>query len=501
MKGTIIGTDLLQKEDSVKILEINTNTTIFNEGADMLEYDELFNVLSDNNIKEFHFIYTERDSHLPLNQSYRFEDIIKEKCESFGIKYFKYSVPYNSITIPYIEDRANRFILRQSYDTTALVDETYCADKFEFFNLMNGSEYIPMTYFSSSTLNIDTFTSLPHTIGIIPNVLEKYRYPSYEAADYPAIYSLESNEELNEFKYNLDINKNNLLQEFVYDSQNIINDRWSVIRSIDIIYGSNFGSNLDTINMGGYRQSTFIPLTFLDTELVENTRKLNQKSRYKYLTKSMGNFEKIDYHTDDDSMILDYTGSLKDVDTIKLGDYIKSINFVDFNGNMASNFEEGKLDVFGWDSTLQQTSASLTDISSSLVGMASASVKTIYIRMVLENGETWTDSPSCAYYIEESGSVSTRFEKVNKLIIGDKMVTLNPTTNELILVSIVGLEMEYAEKTIYALDFEPSDLFLVDIGDGLFGIQHNSCWCPWIYCGYFCNSSYCPGCSGRIAKI
>ncbi len=494
MKGTIIGTDLLQKGDSVKILEINTNTTIINEGADMLDYDGLFDMLTDNNITEFHFIYTEGDSHSPLIESYRFEDIIKERCQTLNIEYFQYLVPNNSITVPYIEDKPNRFILRQSFDTTALVDETYCADKFEFFNLMSGSDYVPMTYISSSTINIDTFSTLPFIDGVIPNTLEKHRYPFYEPMEYPAIYALESNTQLTDIKTNLDLSKNNLLQEFVYDEQNIIDGRWSVIRSIDIIYGG----GLDTINMGGYRQSTFIPIDFTSTELVENSRKLNQKSRYKYLTKSMGNFAKIDYHTDDDTMILDYTGSLKDVDTIKLGDYIKSIDFKSLDGVSPSG--DLNLQVFGWDSTLAQTSASLTEVSSSLNGIVSASIGTIYIRMTLENGESWTDAPSCAYYIEESGSLSTRFEKVNKMVVGDKLVTIDPTTNELSLVAITGLEMEYTEKMIYSLDFEPSDLFLVDIGDGLFGIMHNSCWCPWRYCGYFCRSFYCSGCSFRFIR-
>ena len=52
MKGTIIGTDLLEQSGSVKILEINTNTTIYNAGADMLDYDVLFDVLVNNNITE-----------------------------------------------------------------------------------------------------------------------------------------------------------------------------------------------------------------------------------------------------------------------------------------------------------------------------------------------------------------------------------------------------------------------------------------------------------------
>jgi len=46
MKATIIGTDLLEKNGEVKILEINTNTTIYNEGAVLLNYDPLFEVLT-----------------------------------------------------------------------------------------------------------------------------------------------------------------------------------------------------------------------------------------------------------------------------------------------------------------------------------------------------------------------------------------------------------------------------------------------------------------------
>jgi hypothetical protein len=499
MKGTIIGTDLLEQNDSVKILEINTNATIYNEGADTLDYDVLFDVLVDNNITEFHFIYTEGDTHVPLAESYRFEDIIKERCESLGIEYFKYAVPNNSITVPYIEDRPSRFILRQSYDTTALVDETYCADKFEFFNLMSGSSYIPNTYISSSGINLNTLSSIPFIDGNTPNILVKHRYPIYAQEELPALYSVTTEEELTQLKSDISETDNNLVQEFVYDETNILDGRWNVIRSVDIIYGS----ELDTIHMGGYKNSSIVPLDFFENEFVSGSKKLNIKTKFKYINKPVGRESIIDYHTDDDSMILDYTGSLKDVDTLQLGDYIKSINFVDFNGNNASNFEEGKLDILAWDSTVQQTSASLTDVSSSLNAITSASVETIYIRITLENGTSWTDAPSCTYYFEESGSLSTRWDKVNKMMVGDKLVLIDPTTNELSTELVTGLEMEYTHKTIYALDFEPSDLFLVDIGDGLFGIMHNSCWCPWIYCGYYCNSSYCPGCGGggfRIGK-
>ena len=127
------------------------------------------------------------------------------------------------------------------------------------------------------------------------------------------------------------------------------------------------------------------------------------------------------------------------------------------------------------------------------------------IKITLEDGKTWSDTPSCVYYIEEKDSTATRFEKVNSLYIGDKIVTTDATTNELTTIVITGLEMVFEYKTLYTLDFEPSDLFLVDIGDGIFTVMHNDCWCFWSYCGNWCRSNYCSGCGGgggsRLEKI
>jgi hypothetical protein len=133
MKGIILGTDLLEHNDNVKILETNTNTNIFNEGAELLDYDGLFTMLNNNSITEFHYIWTEGDAYYPLNQQYRFKQKLEEKCIENNISFTEYTVAKNSITVPFIEDSENKFILRQAFDTTALVDDTYSADKFEFF--------------------------------------------------------------------------------------------------------------------------------------------------------------------------------------------------------------------------------------------------------------------------------------------------------------------------------------------------------------------------------
>jgi hypothetical protein len=140
-------------------------------------------------------------------------------------------------------------------------------------------------------------------------------------------------------------------------------------------------------------------------------------------------------------------------------------------------------------------------MSSSLNQVYSANIDTIYIRITTADGKSWVDAPGCTYYIEESGSLSTRFEKVNKLYIGDKLVITDSNTQELTTLEITNLQMEHANMTIYGLDFEPSDLFLVDLGEGIFSLMHNGCWCPWHYCGYFCFSNYCPGCGFQPFKL
>ena len=272
MKGVIIGSDLLEHNGDVKFLEINTNTTIYNQGAEMLDYDSLFSILSSSAITEFHYIWTETVAFTPLYEPYKFKKILEERCSGSNISFTEYVVPLGSITVPYIEDTPTKFILRQAYDTTALVDETYCADKFEFFNLMSGSNYVPNTYQSGSNLGIDMFTYLDVSNPTHPNVLIKARYPNYDKGLYPEIHTLNTQEELDNIKENLPTDY--LLQEFVYSDDNLVEDRYSILRSIDIFYGP----NLDVINMGGYKQSTIIPISKFENEFISGSTKLDQKS-------------------------------------------------------------------------------------------------------------------------------------------------------------------------------------------------------------------------------
>lgn len=487
MKGIIIGSDFIEKGDSVKILEINTNTTIQNDAVDLLDFDPFFAFLTQANINELHFIYNISESYIPTNTDiFAFEEKLKEICVTNDIQYFGYTVPQNSVTVPYIEDAPNKFILRQAFDTTALIDETYCADKFEFLKLMEGSDLIPNTYFNDSLLGVDGLTGLTENGVNVPNVLVKYRYPDYDQKEYPAIYGFTNEEELDDLKSTLGVNY--IAQEFVYDEANLVEGRWSTIRTIDIVYGP----ELDIINLGGYRQSTALPIGYYENEFVEGTKKYNQRTRYTYINKVNGNFYDVTYHVDDDSNIMTADGTLKKIGDLLVNDALKTVDFTDLNGIGASSGDES---FESWDGTFDKTVETITNVETNIKIINSADVKTIFIRITLENGLTWVDSPYSTFYFEEKDSTSTRWDMLNKMYVGDKIILKNGSTGELTKVAVTGLSMEYFEKKVYELDVEPYDTFLSEVSQDTYVIMHNNCeCCGWSFCGNWCCYPYCPVC-------
>jgi hypothetical protein len=497
MKATIIGSDFLEFNGSVKILEINTNTTIWDEGAELLDYDGLFNMLNENNITEFHYIYTDLDSFLPIeNGKFVFELKIKEKCLENNIAYFTYNVPQNSVTVPFIEDSTEKFILRQSYDTTALVDETYCADKFEFFKLMSETEFIPKTFQKDEVLGLDMLDSINVYNNGRPNILKKYRYPTYNTDVLPSVHKLVSNEELNEMKFSLNASENLLIQEFIFDDTNIVDGRWNIIRGIDIIYGS----NLDVISMGGYRTSTKVGVSFCEDEYMEDGKQLTKKSRFKWINKSSNDeLTNIQYHADEESLILSNDGSFKPFSEISENDLVKSIDFKNIdNISPSDDLPEGYNK--RWESILEQSQSTLTTLNSTVESINSHHISELFIKITLEDGSTWDDLPSSKFYIELANSTVTQFDTLNQLQVGDKIILQDTETLEFEKKEIVSLEVVYDEKTIYEIDVEPSDLFLVDVSPNKVAIQHNKdCqWCGWYSCGgYRCNIN-CPGCNQGV---
>ncbi len=495
MRGTLIGTDYLYQGDDVKVLEINTNTAIISKGVEHLDLNPFFQFLQGWEFSEFHFIYSEAMTVGRDGDSTTFLDTLQQRCDDIGITFVKHEVAGDAITIPNVEDSEDKFILRQAYDASAIVDSLYCNDKMEFLNLMSGSDDIPESYYSSSdgffgnTIDLNTDVD-----ALEPNGIIKSRYPAYDIETYPSIKRYGTEEELTSDINNLE-SEDYIIQEYLTDEKNFVDGRNVVMRSFDIIYGH----ELQIVALGGYRMSSNVPMAFSENAFEDDGITFDSLSRTKYITKALAEKQKINYHTDSESDILMIDGTTTNISNIQLGDTITSTLFEMISGSEHTGEpSDDYLEHYG---SMTLTTDTLSTTGSELQSIISQSLNSMFVKATFSDNTFMIDSPSSEVYIKTSGSSeTTQFEFVNKLLVGDSIVYYNSGSGELTSKEITNLEMVWQnDVTIYNLDFEPYDYFLVDSkqGDGTFSIMHNACnYCgySWAPCGnYWCDNScsYC----------
>ena len=264
MKGVLIGSDFIKSSnDSYKVIEINTNIRLYqNEELSLEDYIDkqaLKNLLIDNNITEFVYIYPGNES-APIQEKPIFQNI----AEELGITYTNLITSPNSLTVPYVEDTDNKFILRHSYDSTALIDDTYCNDNYEFAKLIEGQSYATKKVIKDSNFSLNDFSSVDTSTNY-PNVVVKSRYPNYNTIQYPKIFKLENDEQLHSLS-NIEQPIETYVEEYVISEDSFIDDSVNIIRSIDIIYGP----NLDTLHLGSHHVTSRLSIDLSDDIYYEN---------------------------------------------------------------------------------------------------------------------------------------------------------------------------------------------------------------------------------------
>jgi|GEM_PF-1338828 hypothetical protein len=503
MKAVIVATDLLKDTDgSFKILELNTN--VGNVVGDINNYFDIeaFNqFVVSNGIEVIEFI----------NQSMGLNDTVidVEMAESSVPKAFNtilseyysgsstvsltiHNVEATATTIPFIEDASNKLILRNAYDSTALIDDTYAKDNFEFLKLMYDADVnsIPKTYFVNDTLGIDSIGEVIRDNGEYPNFIVKERYPTTNYEQYPKIYKINTAEELSNLKSSLPFNT--LLQEYIINENDLYNNKLQTYRSVDMIYGS----NLEVMNL-------FSPYVHTNSTILsaaadfDSNNELQYWERPIYLQKVVDrlNTNKFkNYKVDADSKILDGDGFLKNINDIVLGDTLKSV----------------QLNNLGWsDNEMPLYSASVDDVTigSSIINTNVTNIEsfegvTFWLKEItLNDGTIFSDVDSSTVIAKVSTDPSELFRFINfrGLGVNDNIIVVNTTTNELEIKTISSIQYSYNKETIYKLDVEESDLYLTMEEQSISPIyaliqhnpaqqcQNNCCNYSYWYCGSPCN--------------
>lgn len=502
MKAVLIGSDLILDENGdPKIIEINTNLGIYSSMLSELDFSGLLNLISENSITEVHYISSpeetvpESDLNIKPDQPGYNEMFLWGKLQSIieplGVVFTHHQVSNNSLTVPYIEDSPTILILRQAYDATALIDETYCSDKMGLQDLVKDEAYSIPTYLNSGSVLIDNIEDIK---SVSPNIVLKSRYPNYDAKEYPRLYKIENLSELSDIKSSTP--DGYYVQEFVNSENNLYEGKYGIIRSVDMVYGG----NLDVIHLGSYVNTTVIENSIWEDSIIDGEKYLDNKSRIKWISKTVTDILETDYHADNDSTLWASDGTLINVIDVKIGDVLKSASF--------SNFPTNEGDVFLADinSTFDELSSTLVVNTASVVNTNYTEIDGLFIKITMEDGSGWVDYPTSYTYIEDRDTAVTHFKRVNLFEVGDSVIILDHTTQLPIKKEIINLEVVYQEnKKIYQINVEDQDIFLpvMDEDNNLSLIQHNVGCCAWCdsyfspsNCGNYCCSNDCPGCGG-----
>jgi hypothetical protein len=411
--------------------------------------------------------------------------VFEEFANYYGYDYTFVQVSAGSITVPSVDDADDTLIIRISYDTTALVDDLYARDMFEFHNLIKDETFAsPVTFNTGEEDNIDSITFEPSVDGVAPNYLVKPRVPGYEKGVYPKVYRLDTVEELDALK--LTIGENEFIQKYEYNEElGTVDNRVSFIRSFDIIYGS----NLDVQHLMTYKSinsvSTNNTLLRYENELDEN-KKFNKLATAKWHP-SYTLSNSLYYHFDETDRILMPDLTTKLATELVNGDIVLGINF---------NEEIKKFQSYPVESleTFTTGNASITTLEPN-------EYDCIFINITaIDENETeynWYDGIGNNYLIQKQGGDNVQYLSDNSgfIEIGDNVFVFNKTTNSVKSLTITDVFFDVKTLTTYKISLvNEFREFFIELNEDLFLIQHNAA-CN-AYCGawWFCGSETCALC-------
>jgi len=452
MKAVLIATDYIKTSaDEFKVLEINTQAAILAD-MNLLDWTGITNFIQSNSFTNVHCILPTYDK--------RFSVKLNEICDSIGgIQYQSHETGDSSITVPYIEDNDNTLILRLSYDTTAVIDDEYAKDMYNFLRAVEEQSFKPKTYIPNIVDDFSNIDDFSYTLDT-PNFIIKKRYPQYDKNLYPKLYKIENLSQLNALKTNVDVDTE-FLQEFI-DSE-IVSGKRTIIRGIDIIYGS----DLNIIPMGGYTVSSYIREDIWPNTFDENG-KLASKDRPKYITYYTNATDLSAYIYDADQLVLMADGTRKQFSELETGDNVKSISL------STLPLDETEYKVSEWTGSHTEFIANFEVSETAVVVKTTKTQNNFFIRITLEDSIIWDDLPGTQILVREDDII--RFKLVNELEVGDVMELFSTETETIVSKAVTDLEITFKENAdIGEIDVEPLDLFLPLVTNAFAIIQHNAC--------------------------
>lgn len=482
MRAVLTGTDFVRDTDgSFKTIETNTN---IHPAVDLRYYFDvnvLDQIVSGTQINEVHLINkknlrggynseieltpesenTISGSSIDDNNSKIFSQMIEYYCQSKGFTFNNIQLDANSMTIPYIEDSDNKLIIRIAYDVTALIDDTYARDNWEFLKLMYDSNptSIPATYINDSELGFDSIGTTLRDNGVHPNYMIKKRITPANNHIHPKLYKINTIAELDILKAGLEDDE--YIQEYVLNSSDLLDGKLTHYRSVDLLYGS----NLDIINLWSVQFSNAFDLDNVCD--FDDNNKIPIWERPKYFYKYNNNEKSPKVSADVSTKVFLPDNTLTLLSSLNQNDTVKSITIPDLPMN------ENEFKLTDWSGSFSNLITNFEVSSSQLTNIVKRENYVGFFWNVECDGGTKFSDVSHAMILKkelESGSSSNyvvKFTQYMDLKPNDTLILFDSQTNSLIEKTIQTIAYSYDEIEVYAVNFEELDLFLTSEEGGL----------------------------------
>jgi len=500
MRAVIIGTDFVRDTDgSFKAIETNTN---IHPGVDLKYYFDvnvLDTITSGSSINEIHFInkrnlrsnYQQEIDITPESElissninntgSFALHKSLESYCQSKGFTFNHILLDPNSMTIPHIEDSENKLIIRISYDVTALIDDTYARDNWEFLKLMYDSNpsSIPATYINDTELGFDSIGTTIRNNGVHPNYMVKKRITPADNHIWPIMYKINTLEELNTLKSVLADDE--YIQEYILNDSDLLDGRLTHYRSVDLIYGS----NLDVLNLWNVQFSNAFELdTICD---YDDENKIQIWERPKYIYKYNNNEKTGKISADGSTKVFLPNNTLTLLSSLNLNDSVKSIVIPDLPLN------EADVDLSIWSGSYTNLMQNFQVSSSALLDIVKKQDYTGFLYNIeCTDGIKFSDVSHAMILKKEleSGSLNDhiiKFVPYSTIKQNDTLILFDSQTNGLVEKQVQSIVISYDNVEVYAVNFEELDLFLTseETGNRYGLLTHNY--------SYDCKSVTCSG--------
>jgi hypothetical protein len=459
MRAVIIGTDFIKDIDgSFKALETNTNIGMDVDIVTHMDSQALTNLILDNSINEVHLIHSSANLQIFENleiphDARNFGIFLSESiCLPNNIEYIPHRVDINSVTIPHIEDGDNKLIIRVCYDTTALMDDVYARDNWEFLKIMheNDANSIPKCYINDLDLGIDNIGEDLRDNGNHPNYCIKKRITPADNKVYPKLYKIDTIEQLENLKSNLEVDE--YIQEYIYNTEELIENKTFHYRSVDLVYGQ-----LDSLNLYVYNKTNMTPI--VDSCDFDDSGVVQVWDRPRYVSKVLNSTGEISVRLDADATtkIVMVDNGIITADNLNLNNEVKSVHFSDITSLTTD---------INWSGSYNNLSQNYNITSSKVIEKDTFNYYGPIVNIELDNGSMFSDVPHGRIFnvvsIPNEDTIETIVKMINyeDLSIGDSILVLNNETNIIETKTIANIEYYFEELQAYRINVEESDLFL-----------------------------------------